>query len=48
LFSALYPALASDDRLSDAFDTDGQRCYQPGPPRDCDDVFGSILVSKNL
>ncbi len=26
----------------------GQRCYQPGPPRDCDDVFGSIVVSMNL
>jgi lipid A 3-O-deacylase len=26
----------------------GQRCYQSGPPHDCDDIFGSILVSMNL
>jgi lipid A 3-O-deacylase len=25
-----------------------QRCYQSGPPHDCDDVFGSIVVSMNL
>jgi hypothetical protein len=26
----------------------GQRCYQSGPPHDCDDIFGSNLVSMNL